>query len=132
MLSITQEFRFDAAHKLWRQDLSDEENRALYGRCADFHGHTFTLRITVSGPLDASGMIVDFIKLKRLVTVRILDLYDHANLNALPQFQTIPPTAENMALHIFKTLADAPELAGLTLNEVRVYEAPDAWAATTG
>ena len=131
MLSITKEFRFDAAHKLERQDLSPEENRALYGKCASFHGHTYTLQITVSGPLDASGMILNFTELKRLVKAQVVDRYDHANLNELEEYLTIPATAENMALHIYKILSNAPAFDGLSLKEVRVYETPDSWATVT-
>lgn len=131
MLSITKEFRFDAAHKLCRHDLTDEENRALYGKCSSFHGHTYTLRITVSGPLDASGMILNFTELKRLVKERIVDRYDHANLNELSEYHHVPVTAENMVLYIHKTLSAAPEFGGLTLKEVRLYETPDSWATVT-
>ena len=131
MLSITKEFRFDAAHKLMRHDLSEEENKALYGKCAAFHGHTYTLQVTVSGPLDESGMIINFTELKRLVKERIVDRYDHANLNDLEEYRDIPATAENMVLYIFKTLSGASEFDGLTLKEVRVYETPDSWATVT-
>ncbi len=131
MLSITKEFRFDAAHKLMRHDLSEEENRVLYGKCSSFHGHTYTLQITVSGPLDASGMIINFTELKRLVYERVVDRYDHANLNEMDEYLNIPVTAENMVLYIFKTLSRAPEFDGLTLKEVRLYETPDSWATVT-
>ena len=131
MLSITKEFRFDAAHKLVRLDLSEEENRALYGKCSSFHGHTYTLQITVSGPLDASGMIINFTELKRLVNERIVDRYDHSNLNEIEEYQNIPATAENMVLYIFKTLSTASEFDGLALKEVRLYETPDSWATVT-
>lgn len=132
MLSITKEFRFDAAHKLCRDDLSHEENVVLYGKCAKFHGHTYVLQVTVSGEVDASGMIINFTELKALVKELILDRYDHANLNELPEYQGIPVTAENMLLHIFKTLNEAPEFDGLKLKEVRLYETPDSWATITG
>jgi 6-pyruvoyltetrahydropterin/6-carboxytetrahydropterin synthase len=131
MLSITKEFRFDAAHRLCRHDLTEEENKALYGKCSAFHGHTYTLQVTVSGPLDASGMIVNFTELKRLVKERIVERYDHANLNELVEYLNIPVTAENMVLYIFKTLSTASEFEGLTLKEVRLYETPDSWATVT-
>jgi len=131
MLSITKEFRFDAAHRLCRHDFSEEENKALYGKCAAFHGHTYTLRVTVAGPLDESGMILNFTELKRLVKERIVDRYDHANLNELPEYENLPVTAENMVLYIFKTLSSASEFEGLTLKEVRLYETPDSWATVT-
>ena len=132
MLSITKEFRFDAAHKLWLDSLSEEENRALYGKCSAFHGHTYTLQVTVAGEVDASGMIMNFTELKRLVNELILDRYDHANLNELPEYKGLPVTAENMVLYIHKTLLAAPEFKSLTLKELRLYETPDSWATITG
>ena len=132
MLSITKEFRFDAAHKLMREDLTDEENLSLYGKCAKFHGHTYVLQVTVTGEVDASGMIINFTELKRLVKELILDRYDHANLNELAEYKGIPVTAENMVRYIYKTLSEAPVFEGLTLKEVRLYETPDSWASITG
>ncbi|MCG8472201.1 MAG: 6-carboxytetrahydropterin synthase QueD [Desulfobacterales bacterium] len=132
MLSITKEFRFDAAHKLMREDLTDEENLSLYGKCAKFHGHTYVLQVTVTGEVDASGMIINFTELKRLVKELILNRYDHANLNELAEYKGIPVTAENMVRYIYKTLSEAPVFEGLTLKEVRLYETPDSWASITG
>ena len=132
MLFITKEFRFDAAHKLCREDLSEEDNALLYGKCAKFHGHTYVLQVSVTGEVDASGMIMNFTELKRLVKGLILERYDHVNLNELPEYKGVPVTAEHMALYIFSTLQKAPEFEGLELKEVRLYETPDSWATVTG
>ncbi|WP_028583136.1 6-pyruvoyl trahydropterin synthase family protein [Desulfogranum mediterraneum] len=131
MLSISKEFRFDAAHRLCRPELSPEENQALYGKCASLHGHSYTLQLTVSGELDASGMIINFTELKQLGKALILDRYDHANLNELPEYAEIPVTAENMVRHIFSTLSPVLSQKGLRLVQVRLYETPDSWATMT-
>ncbi|WP_028582746.1 6-carboxytetrahydropterin synthase [Desulfogranum japonicum] len=131
MLSITKEFTFDAAHHLVLPHLSSEENRALYGPCAMVHGHTYKLQVTISGTCDQSGMVINFCTLKKLVKDHILDRYDHADLNTLPEYQEIPPTAENMALFIFQTLASVLNSERYQLQEIRVYETPNAWAKVT-
>ncbi len=131
MLTITKEFKFDAAHRLYLKDLTEEENRGIYGKCSCFHGHTYRLQVTVSGKVQPTGMIINFTDLKQLVTDRILSRYDHACLNELAEYSNLPTTAENMVLHIFDDLAACLEKEGITLTRVRLYETPDSWAEVT-
>ncbi|SDO36818.1 6-pyruvoyl trahydropterin synthase family protein [Desulforhopalus singaporensis] len=131
MLSITRQFRFDAAHKLERTELSDQENQLLYGKCSALHGHSYTLEVTVSGPVDESGMIINFTELKKLVTDLVITRYDHAYLNELEEYRNEVVTVENMALHIFRTLSKASEFNDLTLLRIRLYETADSWATVT-
>ena len=131
MLTITKEFLFDAAHRLRREALSDAENLAIFGKCSKTHGHTYRLRITVSGPVDENGMILHFAELKRLVKERVVDRYDHAMLNDLPEYRDVPPTAEVMVGHIYTGLDESLRRKGLTLTEVTLFETPTSWATMT-
>ena len=131
MLTITKEFRFDAAHRLYLKDLTEEENRGIYGKCSYFHGHTYRLQVTVSGKVQPTGMIINFTDLKQLVVDRILSRYDHACLNDLAEYRDLPTTAENMVLHIFEALSACLGEKGITLTRIRLYETPDSWAEVT-
>jgi 6-pyruvoyltetrahydropterin/6-carboxytetrahydropterin synthase len=131
MISITKEFAFDAAHKLSRPELSAEANQQIFGKCCNVHGHTYRLRITVAGPIDASGMIIHFSRLKELVHELVLDRYDHTMLNELAEYQHVPPTAEVMAGHIFTLLDQRLVAQQLTLCSVVLNETPTSWATVT-
>ncbi|WP_458775023.1 6-pyruvoyl trahydropterin synthase family protein [Desulforhopalus sp. 52FAK] len=132
MISITKEFTFDAAHRLYLGDRTPEENHEIFGKCCKIHGHTYLLRITVTGPLDDTGMIIHFSKLKSIVCELVLDRYDHSMLNEFEEFTTLPPTAEVMASHIFTRLSGRLEAQGITIRSVVLYETPTSWATVTG
>jgi len=117
MYQLTVKKRFAAAHRLI----------GYHGQCAQLHGHTWQVEITVSGDrLDEKGMLLDFKELKNLVHQVIEDL-DHRFLNDLSVFEHLNPTAENLARYIYDRLRPllAPELK---LSTVRVWESPDACA----
>ncbi len=131
MLTITKEFLFDAAHRLRREELSDAENTEIFGKCSKIHGHTYRLRITVAGGIDKNGMIIHFSDLKALVKQNVVDRYDHAMLNDLEEYRTLPPTAEVMGSHIFTTLGRELARRDLTLTAVTLFETPTSWATVT-
>lgn len=131
MLTITKEFLFDAAHKLWRSALSDEENHALYGNCSRLHGHTYRLQVTVAGPVGADGMIMNFSQLKEIVNAHIIKRYDHTFLNDLAEYANVPVTAENMTRHIFDRLDPVLASHRITLHSIVLYETPTSWATLT-
>ncbi len=128
MLTITKEFSFHAAHRLCLPGGTDEENRRIYGVCSTLHGHTYRLQVTLSGTPDETGMILHFDALKAIVRREVLDRYDHACLNDLPEYHSVPVTAENMATRIFAVLDAALGAVGCCLQQVAVYETPTAWA----
>lgn len=132
MISITKEFTFDAAHRLYQKDLSPEENQKIFGKCCKIHGHTYRLRITVSGSIDNSGMIIHFSQLKDIVRELVIDRYDHTMLNEMDEYRDIPPTAEIMAGHIFKLLNKRLAAQKISLCSVVLYETPTSWATVTG
>ncbi len=112
-----------ASHRLHTDELSAEENRAAYGKCNNphGHGHNYVVEVLVGGRVDAAtGMVVDLVALDRTVGERILNRFDHANLNLDPLFRDRVPTTENFSKAIFSLLGDA--LPEVELEHVRVEE----------
>jgi len=131
MITITKEFTFDAAHRLYRPDLNESQNQDLYGKCCTLHGHTYRLQVTVSGEIDAGGMILHFSDLKQLVRDKIISRYDHALLNDLEEYRACPTTAENMVRSIFDTLQPDLDQLNVILESITLYETPTSWATIT-
>jgi 6-pyruvoyltetrahydropterin/6-carboxytetrahydropterin synthase len=105
--SVTRTFTFEAAHQLpWHQ-----------GACRQLHGHGYRLEVTVSGPLNGDGIVVDFADLRAVVEREVIDRYDHTYLNDLLD----NPTAELIAQDAFKRL----EAAGLAVERLRLWETAD-------
>jgi 6-pyruvoyltetrahydropterin/6-carboxytetrahydropterin synthase len=112
-----------ASHRLHTPALTAEENRAAYGKCnnAHGHGHNYVIEVLVGGAVDAAtGMVVDLVALDRTVGERILNRFDHANLNLDPLFADRVPTTENFCQAIFSLLKDALPVG--ELEHVRVEE----------
>ena len=124
MVKISKEFTFDAAHKLYNPLWSDEKNKKVYGKCYNLHGHTYKLIITVEGVQDASGMLINFVDLKKIVQTVILDKVDHAYLNEVFPEDMIT-TCENMVNAFWNMLKDKVNIVEITL-----YETPTSWATT--
>jgi 6-pyruvoyltetrahydropterin/6-carboxytetrahydropterin synthase len=120
---LTCRYSFSASHRLDTPALSPEENRRLYGKCNNpfGHGHNYTLDVTVEGPVDPNGQVVDREALHGLVKRHVLGLVDHKDLNRdIPGFLGVP-TTENLAALIERTLKDhwnlAPRLARIRISE---------------
>lgn len=127
MIYVTRRVEFSAAHYYHNPDLSPEENRRIFGRCSNphGHGHNYTLEVTVAGEVDpTTGMVVDLTDLKQLLEQEVLQLMDHRFLNKeVPVFADTIPTTENIAVEIWKLLA--PKLTLGKLHRIRLYETPD-------
>jgi 6-pyruvoyltetrahydropterin/6-carboxytetrahydropterin synthase len=98
---------FSASHRLHSDVLSEAENVATYGKCNNpyGHGHNYTLEVTVSGPVDENtGMVCNLTDLDGFVHAKILERFDHQNLNTLPEFAATVPTTENLCLVIYDIL----------------------------
>jgi 6-pyruvoyltetrahydropterin/6-carboxytetrahydropterin synthase len=120
---LTRRYWLAASHRLHSEKLSAEQNRAIYGKCNNphGHGHNYAVEVTVGGPIDpASGMICDLGALDCLVTREVLERFDHQNLNCLPEFQDVVPTSENLCQAIYRILA--PRLGAAHLEKVRLEE----------
>lgn len=129
-MRLTRCYRFSASHRLHSPRLSEEKNRALYGKCANpyGHGHNYVLEVSVGGPLDAAtGQVVNVGALDGLVREQILERYDHRNLNAdIEELAGVVPTTENLAQALWRALKEAwPGRfagGGAALESIRIQE----------
>jgi len=119
---------FNAAHQLCNPDLSDEENRRLFGKCVNLHGHNYVLEVVVAGDVDpASGYVFDLKSLSDVIGRQVIRDVDHRNLNTdVPWLKGRIPTAENLARACWERLR--PELPDGLLRSVRVWETDKNWA----
>jgi 6-pyruvoyltetrahydropterin/6-carboxytetrahydropterin synthase len=119
---------FNAAHQLRDPGLSDDENRRLFGKCVNLHGHNYVLDVVVAGKIDdASGYVWDLKQLSDVMCRRIIHDVDHRNLNTdVPWLEGRIPTAENLALAFWERLQG--ELPDGLLRSVRVAETDKNWA----
>jgi len=115
---------FCASHRLHSPHLSDEENRALYGKCnnPNGHGHNYRLVVTIRGPVDPrTGMLVELTQLAALIREAVTERVDHLNLNVDVDFlDGVIPTAENLCHAFWERLEGrlpAGELWELRLEE---------------
>ena len=116
-------YTMSASHRLHTDALSDEENRVAYGRCNNphGHGHNYTVEVLARGPVDPeTGMVIDLVAMDEAVRTRVLDRFDHANLNLDPMFAGAVPTTENLCKAVYRILERS--LAPAELEHVRVEE----------
>jgi 6-pyruvoyltetrahydropterin/6-carboxytetrahydropterin synthase len=116
-------YMLSASHRLNTPALTAEENRAAYGKCNNEHGHghNYFVEVLVGGAVaDETGMVVDLVELDDTVRTRVLDRFDHANLNLDPLFADRVPTTENFCRTIFDLLQNG--LPAGELEHVRVEE----------
>ena len=120
---------FSAAHRLALKSLSFEENCEIYGKCArpHGHGHNYHLEVTVSGEIDPrTGMIVDLVALEQAIDNHVVEPFDHTFLNKdIPYFETVVPTAENIAVHIMHRLNRPIQALGAKLHRIKLIESPN-------
>jgi 6-pyruvoyltetrahydropterin/6-carboxytetrahydropterin synthase len=134
MVLLTRKAEFSAAHYYYNDSWSQQENERVFGKCANRngHGHNYTLEVTVSGEVDpVSGFVVDLKELKDVIEREVIQIYDHRHLNLeVPEFRSIVPTTENIAIAIWKRLET--KIHGARLQRIRVYETPDLFADYCG
>ncbi|HTV07373.1 MAG TPA: 6-carboxytetrahydropterin synthase [Acidobacteriaceae bacterium] len=130
MILLTRKAEFSASHYYWIDAWTEEENRRVFGKCANRngHGHNYTLEVTVKGEIDAkTGFVVDLKELKAVMEREVVSVYDHRHLNLeVPEFKAAQPTTENIAIAVWNRLEG--KIAGARLHRVRVYEMPDLFA----
>ncbi|WP_044201505.1 6-carboxytetrahydropterin synthase [Flammeovirga sp. OC4] len=109
-VTVSRKAHFNAAHRLHNEQLSDEENRRMFGKCnnAYYHGHNYNLTVKVTGEIDPiSGYVIDMKILKDIIQEHVLDYLDHKNLNEeVKEFSSLNPTAENICVVIWNILRD--------------------------
>lgn len=121
MFDLTRRLEFSAAHRLWCESLSPEENRQLYGPCASLHGHNYVLDVTVRGPVDpVTGMVMDLNRIALVLDEVLFRVVDHKNLETdVPWLSGRVTTAENVVAAMWDQLR--PRLGG-GLHRLRLYE----------
>ena len=111
---LTRRYHFSAAHRTWSPQLSEAENRRIYGPCSYSNGHNYVLSVVVRGQInDDTGMVVDLVALDRAVRERVLTRLDHKDLNEDPDLGGRPTTGENLAALIWSLLVKAMPSGGL-------------------
>jgi 6-pyruvoyltetrahydropterin/6-carboxytetrahydropterin synthase len=116
-------YTISASHRLHTEALSADENREVYGKCNNphGHGHNYVVEVLVAGAVDAdTGMVINMKALDEVVRARVVERFDHSNLNLDPLFLYRVPTTENLSRVIFALLKDA--LPAGELKRVRVEE----------
>jgi 6-pyruvoyltetrahydropterin/6-carboxytetrahydropterin synthase len=123
---------FNAAHQLHNPHLSEDENRRLFGKCFNLHGHNYALDVVVAGKIDkASGYVLDLKRLSDVMHQQIIQHVDHRNLNTdVPWLDGLITTAENLAVTFWERLQC--ELPDGVLRSVRVSETDKNWAEVGG
>jgi len=132
---VTRRLHFSAAHRLFRQDWSDERNAQVFGDCSheNWHGHNYELEVTVVGPVDpVTGFVMDLKALRDLVQQRVVNDVDHRNLNLdVPWIEGVLPSTENVVVAVWNRLVDVlPE--GVRLERVILQETPSNVVEYTG
>ena len=125
-IAVFRKAHFNAAHRLYNKNWSDEKNDAIFGLCnnPNYHGHNYELEVKVIGEVDPeTGYLIDLKVLKDLIKSQVEDRFDHKNLNLdTEEFKELNPTAENICFVIWKILR--AELDSKFELVVRLYETP--------
>jgi 6-pyruvoyltetrahydropterin/6-carboxytetrahydropterin synthase len=135
MVYLTRSIEFAASHRLHTPQLSDEENRQLYGKCnnCNGHGHNYVVEVTVAGEPDArSGIVIDLGALEKLLENEIEDRFDHKHLNLdTGYFKDSVASAENIAIVVWnlleKKIPACRKGGGVKLHRVRLIETARSW-----
>ncbi len=137
MVYLTRLERFNAAHKLWVAEWSEEKNVEIFGKCSNknWHGHNYALYVTVKGrPDKTTGFIIDVKKLSIIIKDTVIDKLDHSNLNLDVDFipKNIQPTTENLVLLIWEQLFSRIASEGVQLHCVKLFETENIFAEYFG
>ncbi len=133
-ISVSRKAHFNAAHRLHLPHWSDEQNKLYFGTCnnPNYHGHNYNLIVTVSGNLnEETGYLVDLKELSKIIEEEVENRFDHKNLNLdTEEFKNLNPTAENIAVVIWKLLR--PRVASDLKIKITLYETERNFVEYTG
>ena len=125
-VTVSRKAHFNAAHRLFVENWSDEKNQNLFGKCSNpnFHGHNYDLIVDVTGEVDqVTGVVIDLKELKDIIKNEVEELLDHKNLNLdVLYFKKVIPTAENICIFIWNILRD--KISKDNELSVTLYETP--------
>lgn len=126
MILITRKERFNAAHRLFREEWDDARNLEVFGKCSNpnWHGHNYELYVTVKGePSIETGFVIDLKRLSAIIKNKVIDKIDHKNINLDVDFMKgMIPTTELLAQSIWKELEQDIAAEGAKLHSIRLYE----------
>lgn len=126
MVYITRRERFNAAHKLFREEWSDEQNKEIFGKCSNpnWHGHNYELFVTVKGEINPeTGFVIDLKELKSIITLYVTSELDHKNINLDVSFMKGKmASTEVLAVTIFDRLKTYVEEQGAQLHAIKLCE----------
>ena len=126
MIFITRREHFNAAHRLFKPEYSDEQNLEVFGKCSNpnWHGHNYTLFVTVRGEVDAStGFLVNLKDLSAIIETHVLEKLDHRNINLEVDFMKGKlASAENIAIGIWNEISEPIMVLGASLHCIKLYE----------
>jgi 6-pyruvoyltetrahydropterin/6-carboxytetrahydropterin synthase len=126
MIYLTRRERFSAAHRMFRQDWTDDKNRKIFGKCSNpnWHGHNYELFVTVKGELSEKlGFVINIDTLKQIILEKVTNKIDHKNINLEVDFMKGRiATTENLAIAIWDQLKPFIEKEGAQLHCVRIEE----------
>ena len=133
-VTVHRKAHFNAAHRLYRKDWSDDKNFEIFGKCSNpnFHGHNYELIVSLTGEIDKeTGFVYDLGILRNLIKSEIEDYLDHKNLNVeVVEFKNINPTAENISVLIYDKLRNhIPNYLDL---KITLYETPRNFVSYSG
>ena len=120
---LTRRYLFSASHRLHCNEMSAQENQAVYGKCNNphGHGHNYSVEVTVAGRVDPrTGMVCNLVDLDSFVHEKILERFGHQDLNTLAEFQGTVPTTENLCVEIFDIVEEGFHHA--QVEKVRIEE----------
>ena len=126
MIYLTRRERFSAAHRMFRQDWSDEVNNRVFGKCSNpnWHGHNYVLWVTVKGEMsEEHGFVMNIDTLKKIIIEKVISKLDHKNINMEVDFMKDRiATTENLAVAIWNELRPEIEKDGISLHCVKIQE----------
>ena len=126
MIYITRRERFNAAHKLFRPEWTDEQNLEVFGKCSNpnWHGHNYILWVTIKGePSVENGFVLNMNTLKGIILTKVINKIDHKNINIEVDFMKGKiATTENLAIAIWNELKTEVEAEGALLHCIKIEE----------
>ena len=133
-VTVHRKAHFNAAHRIYRKDWSDEKNFEVFSKCSNphYHGHNYELIVSLTGEIDQeTGYVYDLGKLKDLIKQEVEEPFDHKNLNEeVPEFKELIPTAENICVVIYNKLR---KVISSDLDiDITVYETPRNFVSYSG
>ena len=125
-VDVTRKVRFCAAHRYHREDWTAEKNREVFGACNNphGHGHNYELEVTLRGPVDPfTGMVINLRRVDEILQEQVVSRFDHRNINKeVEGFESVVPTTENLAIHIWKLIEPGFNREAVRLSRVRLRE----------